>query len=82
MKPDTLMLKCVQALEKGLIPPSPGWNEKKAHELFEAMSSRPKLALPANANSDTVYEIIHDILVSLEDAESEYVPKWAKPLLS
>jgi hypothetical protein len=82
MKRDMMMLKIVQALEKGLIPPSPGWNEQKAKSLLDAMSERPKLALPEDATSNTVYEIIHDILVSLSDAEEEYVPKWAKPLLS
>lgn len=82
MKPDMMMLKCVQALEKGMIPAYPGWNEAKTQALYNAMSSRPKLSLPADATSDTVYEIIRDILISLEDAEAKYVPRWAKPLLS
>lgn len=82
MKRDMMMLKIIQALEKSLIPPSPGWNEKKAKSLLDAMTERSKLVLPADATSNTVYEIIHDILVNLSEAEEEYVPKWAKPLLS
>lgn len=82
MKPDMLMLKCVQALEKGLLPASTGWTEEKAQSLFDAMSNHPKLALPFDTTSDLVYDIIRDILLSLEDVEANYVPRWAKPLMS
>lgn len=79
---DKIILASVQALEKGLIPVSAGWDAEKAFALYSAMQARTKSSLPDGASADDVHELIGDILVSLEDAEPKYVPKWARPLLA
>lgn len=79
---DQIRLSCVQALEKGFIPTKGGWSKKRAADLLGAIREHPKPVLPASTQPAEVYEAILDILVSLEDAEPKYVPKWAKELLA
>ena len=70
----------VQALEKDLIPPSNGWIVEKAHELLSAAAARPKLAFPPGVTEDMVYEVVREIFLQLDDAQEQYIPKWAKLL--
>ncbi len=79
---DEVMLKAIHVLEKGIIPPSRGWTVEKAGELIAAVADRPKLAFPPNITDEMVYEVIREVLMQLEDAEEQYVPKWAKLLRS
>lgn len=79
---DQIRLSCVQALEKGFVPTTGGWSRSKANDLLAAIKERAKPALPVSTQPAEVYEAILDILVSLEDAEKKYVPKWAMQLLA
>ena len=79
---DQICLTCVQALEKGLIPISGGWNKSKAAALLSAMEERQTHALPVSTQPAEVFDAIVGILAGLEGAEPRYVPMWARELLA
>ncbi len=79
---DQIRLSCVQAMEKGIVPITGGWNCENAAALLTAIQDRPRQSLPVSTQPKEVYDAILDILISLEGAEPIYVPKWAKQLLA
>ena len=78
---DQIKLACVNAMERGLVTIDGVWDRERATAMLAIIQDRPKQKLPPSTKSDEIYRAVQEIISSLEDAEPEYVPKWAKQLV-